>query len=62
MRVTLSNAMSRFCIVTLELRARRRVLTRQVRPVGAGRSLVVVLRPRVKPPRGVRVRLVTSAR
>jgi hypothetical protein len=62
MRVRVANAADRSCTVELELRAGKRSLTRQVRPVAARGTLVVTLKPRVKVARTARIRLVSRAR
>jgi hypothetical protein len=62
MRVRIVNPAARSCTVELVLRAGTRTLARQVRPVAARGTLVVTLKPRVRAPRGARIRLVSRAR
>lgn len=62
MRVRIANTSNRFCVVDLALRAGKRSLAKQVRPVGAGRTIVVTLKPRLRVARSARIRLVSSAR
>jgi antitoxin (DNA-binding transcriptional repressor) of toxin-antitoxin stability system len=62
MRVRLAGPAGRLCVVELLLKAGRKVLAKQVRPVAAGQTITITLRPKPRAPRGVRIRLVSRAR
>ncbi len=62
MPVRIANVGAGYCTVTVELRANRRLVARQVRGVARGATLNVRLKPRVRIARGARMRLTSDAR